>query len=113
MNKYIVLILLNLTALVLQAADNPLIGQWIKEAENEIMQVKFSADTMTISSSVDKVKTSRTMAIQYKKQEASWMIEMLSDQGEIQGKIQAIIVDADHIKFGVPNSVFYDYRRVK
>lgn len=113
MKIFLFLILIQLTTHTSIADANPLIGKWSKVSDSEIMIVVFTKYSMTILSSVDKTNTTHKMIVQYKKFDTDWDIEMLSDKSEIKGVIRAKIISPDHIKFGVPGSEFYTYKRVK
>jgi hypothetical protein len=94
------------------ATANSLLGKWSKLSKQGLMVVEFKSDEMIMSSSIDMSKNPQSVKVKYVELKESWGIEMLSDDGSVQGAMMAIPQGDNQIKFGAPGSAFFILDRV-
>lgn len=95
------------------ATANSLLGKWSKSSEQGLMVVEFKIDEMIMASSIDMHKNSQAVKVKYVQLKEAWGIEMLSEEGKVQGKMMAIPQGDNQIKFGAPGSAFFILERVE
>lgn len=95
------------------ASENPLIGNWSKSSDRGLMVVSFGKEQMTMASSLDLTKGAQSVKVKYKQLDKSWGIELLGEDGSVQGAMMATFESEDQIKFGAPGSAFFVLNRVK
>ena len=113
MKKLIMTVFMVAFCFSISASENPLIGKWSKSSDRGLMVVSFGTAQMTMASSLDLTKDAQSVKVKYKQLDKSWDIELLADDGSVQGAMLATFESEDRIKFGAPGSAFFVLNRVK
>jgi hypothetical protein len=113
MKKLIVAVLAALYCVPLFAIDNPLIGKWSMSSAQGMMVVAFRENEMTMASSLDLEANPQTVKVRYKKLDKAWGVELLRENGTVEGAMMAILLSDKSIKFGAPGAPFFVLERVE
>ena len=113
MKKLIIAVFMFVFSVTTSANENTLLGKWSKSSDRGLMVVSFGTEQITMATSLDLTKGAQSVKVKYKQLDKSWGIELLGEDGSVQGAMMAIFESEDQIKFGVPGSAFFVLNRVK